>query len=92
MGETSKTDVIECWPRSEPNQRGYRERMKGLWDELGVFEVTEQNLSDQARAIRTNEWLIKDQASVQLDENNLFEKAIAEGFDEENWLYLMKIV
>ena len=49
--------VIECWVRSVPTKRGYRKRMKRLWDEKGVFEVSEQRLADQARAIRTNDWL-----------------------------------
>ena len=31
--------------------------MKRIWDEIGVFQVSEQRLADQARAIRTNEWL-----------------------------------
>ena len=28
-----------------------------IWREIPPFEVTEQRLPDQARAIRTNEWL-----------------------------------
>ena len=106
-------------------------RMKEPWDEFGVFEVTEKNLSGQARAIRMNGWLTEleieeikqkinknipnemvkltpenqeieieipicdqpeGQARIQLFEINLFEKAIAEGFDEENCFYLQKIV
>ena len=47
--------VIECWLRSEPSKRGYRQRLKRLWDEMGVFEATEQRLDYQA--IRLNEWL-----------------------------------
>ena len=31
--------------------------MLGIWKERGVFEVSEQRLADQARAIRTNGWL-----------------------------------
>ena len=49
--------VMECYIRSNPNRMGYRKRMAAIWRENGVFEVTEQRLSDQARAIRTNEWL-----------------------------------
>ena len=51
--------VIECWVRNEPTKRGYRQRMKRFSDEKGVFEVREQRLADQARAIRTNDWLTK---------------------------------
>ena len=49
--------VIECWIRSEPTKRKYRQRMKKIWDELGVFPVIEQRLADQARKIRTDKWL-----------------------------------
>ena len=31
--------------------------MKKIWNEIGVFLVTEQKLADQARQIRTNKWL-----------------------------------
>ena len=31
--------------------------MKEIWDEIGVFPVTEQRLADQARQLRTNQWL-----------------------------------
>ena len=30
--------------------------MKKIWDEIGVFPVTEQRLADQTREIRTNKW------------------------------------
>ena len=49
--------VIECWLRSDPTIRGYRKRMKHIWDERGIFESSEQRLADQARQIRTNDWL-----------------------------------
>ena len=49
--------VMRCFYRSEPTKRGYRKRMLGIWKELGVFEISEQRLADQARAIRTNGWL-----------------------------------
>ena len=31
--------------------------MKKKWDEIGVFPLTEQGLADQARQIRTINWL-----------------------------------
>ena len=46
--------VIECWIRREPLKRKYRQRMKKIWDEIGVFPVTEQRLADQTSQIRTN--------------------------------------
>ena len=29
--------VIECWIRSKPTKRKHRQRMKKIWDEIGVF-------------------------------------------------------
>ena len=49
--------VIECWIKREPSKRKYRQRMKKIWDEIGVFPVTGQRLADQARQIRVNKWL-----------------------------------
>ena len=49
--------LIECWIRSEVTKRKYRQRMKKIWDEIGVFTVTEQRLAEQARQIRTNKLL-----------------------------------
>ena len=54
--EENKT-VIECWIKSEPSKRKYRQRMKKIWDGIGVFPVTEQRLADQARQIQVNKWL-----------------------------------
>ena len=49
--------VMECYFESKPGTRGYRKRMLGCWNNRGMFKVTEQQLADQARAIRTNDWL-----------------------------------
>ena len=55
--------VMECFFRSKPFDsngkpiRGYRQRMMREWRERGDFDVTEQRLCDQARAIRKNGWL-----------------------------------
>ena len=49
--------VIECWIRSEPTKRKYKQRIKKIRDEIGVFPVTEQRLADQPREIRTKKWL-----------------------------------
>ena len=49
--------VTECWIKSEPSKRKYRQRMKKIWDEIRVFPVTEQRLADQTRQIRVNKWL-----------------------------------
>ena len=42
---------------SDPNKRGFRKRMLMIWQDIGVFELSEQNLAGQALAIRTNGWL-----------------------------------
>ena len=55
--------VMECYFLSNPVDedgkpiRGYRQRMHRAWNERGMFEISEQNLCDQARMIRKNEWL-----------------------------------
>ena len=51
--------VIRCFFQSEPMRRGYRKRMLAIWREIGVFDVTEQRLADQSRAIRTNDGYLK---------------------------------
>ena len=54
---------MECFFRSKPFDddgkpiRGYRQRMMQEWKEYGIFEITEQRLCNQARAIRKNSWL-----------------------------------
>ena len=45
--------VIEYWIRSELTKRKYRQRMNKIWDEIGVFPVTQPRLTDQAGHIRT---------------------------------------
>lgn len=55
--------VMECYYRSKPVDdngipiKGYRQRMHKEWRERGPFDVTEQRICDQARAIRKNGWL-----------------------------------
>ena len=55
--------VMECFYRSKPFDEegkpvtGYRQRMFGTWRDRGLFESTEQQVYDQARAIRKNGWL-----------------------------------
>ena len=56
--------VMYCKFKSYPIVRGYRKRMMRIWEEVGTFEVKEQQLVDQARAIVVNEWLTK----VELEE------------------------
>jgi len=55
--------VMECYFRSKPLDengvpiKGYRQRMYKEWQERGFFDVSEQRVCDQARAIRKNGWL-----------------------------------
>ena len=54
---------MECFYRSksfdeeEKSISGYRKRMFREWGEKQMFQLTEQLVSDQARAIRKNSWL-----------------------------------
>jgi len=45
--------VTKCLYKSEPSKRGYIKRMHTIWNEEGLFELSEQKLSVQASAIRT---------------------------------------
>ena len=56
--------VMKCYLKSDPSVRGYRRRMHDIWKEIGLFELSEQNLVGQARVIRTNEWL----SSIEVEE------------------------
>ena len=49
--------VMECYLLSEPKIRGYRKGMLSLWQQKGMFWVSEQRLVDQANTIRRNSWM-----------------------------------
>ena len=49
--------VMECYLLSEPKIRGCRKRMLSLWQQKGMFWVSEQRLVDQANTIRRNSWM-----------------------------------
>ena len=44
--------VMECYLLSEPKIRGYRKCMLSLWQQKGMFWVSEQRSVDQANTIR----------------------------------------
>ena len=46
--------VMECYLLSEPKIRGYRKGMLSLWQQKGMFWLSEQRLIDQANTIRRN--------------------------------------
>ena len=56
--------VMECYFENKPGTRGYRRRILNNWQNRGMFRMSEQNLADQARAIRNNNWL----STVELEE------------------------
>ena len=56
--------VMRCFNQSNLTKRGYRKQMMKIWGERVVFEVTEQRLTDETRAISANGWLFE----VELDE------------------------
>ena len=45
---------MECYLLSEPKITGYRKRMLSLWQQKGMFWVSEQRLVDQPNTIRRN--------------------------------------
>ena len=45
--------------KERPEQKRIWKTKLETWREIGVFTVTEQRLADQARAIKTNEWLVE---------------------------------
>ena len=47
---------MDCYFKSIPEKRGYRQRMLRLWDEKGMVKVTEQRLADHARTILKSKW------------------------------------
>ena len=49
--------VMECYLLREPKVRGYRQRMLSLWQQKGMFWVSEESLVDQANTIRRNSWM-----------------------------------
>ena len=49
--------VMKCYLLSEPKIRGYRKCMLSLWQQKGMFWVSEQKLVDQANIIHRNSWM-----------------------------------
>ena len=50
--------VTQCYYRSEYGRNGYRMRMHAIWNEMGMFNVTEQRLVDQKNNILKRKWLL----------------------------------
>ena len=49
--------VMECYLLSEPKIRGYKKCMLSLWQQKGMFWVSEQRLVDQANTVCRNSWM-----------------------------------
>ena len=48
---------MEYYLLSESKIRGYRKLMLSLWQQKGMFWVSEQRLVGQANTIRRNSWM-----------------------------------
>ena len=57
---------MECYILSEPERRGYLDRMREIWLQKGLFEITKQRLGDQVRQIKKKGWL----TDVEIEEIN----------------------
>ena len=51
--------AMKRFMRSKPENRGYRRRMISIWQDRGMFEISEQRLADQVKQIKHNQWLTK---------------------------------
>mgnify|MGYP007065339753 CR=1 FL=1 len=56
--------VMECYFKNRPAQRGYRQRMLQIWKASGGRHISEQRLVDQAYKIKKKQWF----SSVELEE------------------------
>ena len=48
--------ALHCYFKSNPTQRGYRKRMREIWQEFSNFQTTSQRLADQVRTIMKKGW------------------------------------
>ena len=49
--------VMKCYIKSKPKKRGFRKRMLKIWNDTGIFQVSEQKLAGPALAIKNNCWI-----------------------------------
>ena len=49
--------VMKCYLLNEPKIRGYRKRILSLWQQKGMFWVSEKRLVDHANAISRDSWM-----------------------------------
>ena len=48
--------ALHCYFWSNPSQRGYKKRMREIWQECASFQNTSQRLADQVRTIMEKGW------------------------------------
>ena len=48
-GKAVNKIAIECWIRSGLQKENIDNERRKIWDEIGIFPVTEQRSADQAR-------------------------------------------
>ena len=51
--------VMRCSTKVILLEEDTENEWRAIWRKIGSFEITEQRLVDQARVIRTNEWLLE---------------------------------
>lgn len=56
--------LTECFMRSVPPKRAYRQRIMRIWKEKGMFNVSEKRLADQVRVVLRSGWL----TTIELEE------------------------
>ena len=49
---------MQCYYRSENGRNGYRKRMRVIWNEIRMFNVTKQRLVYQKNNISKRKWLL----------------------------------
>ena len=50
--------VIKYYCKSDASRRNYRKRIYAICNKIGDFELSEPKLAGQARATKTNNWIL----------------------------------
>ena len=56
--------VMKCYIMGEPNRRGFRKRMHNAWQDIGVFDLTEQQLAGQVLHLKNSKYF----ADIEIEE------------------------
>ena len=97
--------IMKCYYKSKPlmgragGKGGYMNRMFNHWNEIGIFPSSRERIANQARKIRTNNWLseleleeirreIDVEESAEIQDENVIEtteaESIRQNVEEEN--------